>query len=57
MADEPSPVSVGREPDLRFQFGTLKRGQPAMPKGRPTSLAQARKAFDIPKWNFKPSRS
>jgi hypothetical protein len=57
MADEPSAVSVGQEPGSRFQFGTLKRGQPATPEGGPTSLAQAGKAFDMPNWHFKPSRS
>ena len=48
MVDEPSLVSVGREPGLRFQFGSLERGQPALFGSTPTTLAQAGKAFDMP---------
>jgi hypothetical protein len=57
MADEPTLVSVGQELGSRFQFGILKRSQPAMHKGGPNSLAQAGKAFDIPNWNSKSCRS
>jgi hypothetical protein len=52
MADEPSFVSVGREPGLRFQFGSLERGRPALSESTPTTRGQARIAFEMPCWQI-----